>query len=251
MLRFLRITGVIVFAVLIGLSANSLKQMHESGELFEKYNSSRRANITLLSFSLIALGALGLFEIAGIQRQQRRQRYGVRRHQSFSEEETEGLDSTSIYASNHKSDDWERKRRTKHTKTYAESPKYREGMSMRFLRSMSIVLPMLYAIMLGYVLMNAPEDSFLAIFLPSMLSTLLLISLVASIGINRKRTWGLTFGYILALLNLVIFPIGTAVGLFLILGLVASGHEFAKGASRQKRESSRYSSSQRSSMAII
>jgi len=251
MLRFMRITGIVVFAVLIGLSANSLKQMHESGELFEKYNSSRRANITLLSFSLIALGALGFFEIVGIQRKQRRQRYGERRHQTFSDEDTEGLDSTSIYASNRKSDDWERKRHTKYAKAYDESPKLRDGLGMRFLRSLSVVLPILYAFILGFFLMNVPEDTFLGIFLPSLFAALLTISLIASVGINRKKTWGLTFGYILALFNLVIFPVGTAIGLLLILALVASGHEFAKGASKLKRDSSRYRSSQRSSVAAI
>lgn len=251
MLRLLRITGVVVFAVLIGLSANTLKQMHESGTLFEKYNSSRRANITLLSFSLIALSTLGFFEVTGIQRQNRRRRYyGEHRHEEYSEEEeTDGLDSTSIYASNRKVDDWERKRHSKRANSYNHPPKYDDGLGMRFLKMLSFILPILYVSALGWSLMHPPEDAFLVIVFPSVFSGLLVVSLVAALGLNRKKTWGLTFGYILALFNLVIFPVGTALGMILILALVASSQSFADSSSRARK--SRQRNAPRSSMAVI
>ncbi len=68
MLRMLRILGIVVFASMIGFSANSLRKMHESGELLDKYNSQRKADITLLGVSFLAISALGYFEVSRVRR---------------------------------------------------------------------------------------------------------------------------------------------------------------------------------------
>ena len=59
MLRVLRILGIVVFAVIVGISANNLWDMHQTGELTERYNSARKANVTMLVFSIMAVVGLG------------------------------------------------------------------------------------------------------------------------------------------------------------------------------------------------
>ena len=80
--------------------------MHQSGELLEQYNNRRKANITLLSFSIVAVVALGYLEALHLRRLPERKGYGGRRDKEDREKEDDGLDSTSIYSSSKTVDDW-------------------------------------------------------------------------------------------------------------------------------------------------
>ena len=85
MLRIIRVIGIVIFALLIGLSANALTEMYESGQLLEKYNSARKSNITLLGISVLALAILGYFELTRGRRLAARRGYGGKSYNSDSE----------------------------------------------------------------------------------------------------------------------------------------------------------------------
>jgi hypothetical protein len=111
MLRVLRITGIITFAFLVGISANTLFEMHQRGSLLEKYNSSRKTNITLLGFSIFSLGALGYFEFSRIRRTAIRRGYGGSAYENEDDQDVdEGLDTTSIYSAPKTLDAWQGRR---------------------------------------------------------------------------------------------------------------------------------------------
>ncbi|MDF7825529.1 hypothetical protein P4B35_16000 [Pontiellaceae bacterium B12227] len=234
MLRVLRIVGIVVFAFLIGLSANSLMQMHETGELLEKYNSQRKADITLLVLSFVAVAALGYFEFARLNKRSRRRSYGKTRKTEEQAEQTEGLDSTSIYSAPQTVDRWEG-RRTRTSKSRNEVVKESGSIWLSLLKVLCAVLPVLYLGLTFLQLLNKHEDHLLAIVLPTLFAGLFVLSVVTLTGVMLKKAWGLTLGYALAVCNLLIFPIGTAFGLFLIIGLVGSSPVFAGFALERRR----------------
>ncbi|QBG46585.1 hypothetical protein EGM51_03925 [Verrucomicrobia bacterium S94] len=251
MLRFLRITGVIVFSILVGVSTYNIKEMRESGALYEPYNSARRSNITLLSSSMLVLCALVGFEINSIRRRREHYRLGDHRHREERPEKTERPTSSSIYAAPRQVDEWQM-RQCKRSKTRKTRLKKKEsaGGGLIFLRAISLALPSVYAVLLGWILIQRPEDELFRMLLPALAAMLLTVSVLAAIGIFRKKTWGLSLGYLLALCNLLIFPVGTAVGLFLLLALVASADAFAEAAAQRRRQA-RQRSSSRSGAATV
>lgn len=251
MLRMLRIIGVVLFAFLVGLSANSLREMQESGALLEKYNSQRKADITLLVFSFMALGGLGYFELDRFNRASRRRTYADGPVPE-EPENAEGLDSASIYAAPQTVERWGG-RRTRSSKPHTSKSRnkvIKDDRSIRLilLKVMCMVLPVLYLGLMMFNLMSDHEDTMLDILLPSLFGGLLLLSLATLIGVMAKKLWGLKLGYILALFNLLIFPTGTIAGLFLIMGLVAASSVFAEFAMTRRRNQGR--SASRASAAI-
>ncbi|MDZ8120405.1 hypothetical protein [Pontiella agarivorans] len=240
MLRFLRITGVVVFSVLVGVTAYNIKKMQESGALYEKYNYERRSNITLLSSSMLALLTLGYFEINSMRRRREQYHLGDGRYRKGRDDEAAGRDTSSIYTAPRQIDEW-KGRSHKHAKMHKKLPGKKEGVGagLLFLRVFSVVLPVVYAVLLAWTLMRWTEYERPAILLPAFFVVLLMVSMLAAIGIHWKKTWGLSLGYLLALGNLMIFPYGTAMGLLLILALVASGDAFAESAARKRRKSHR------------
>ena len=238
MLRMLRIVGVVLFTFLVGLSANSLMEMHESGVLLEKYNSQRKADITLLVFSFIALGGLGYFELDRFNRASRRRTYadGPVSEERF--EQTAGLDSTSIYAAPQTVDKWEG-RRTRGSKSRHKTSKEIGYLWLSLLKVICIFLPLSYLGLMVFNLLSGRIDSRLNNLLLFLFGGLLLLSLVTLVGVMAKKSWGLSLGYILALCNLLIFPIGTVFGLFLMIGLVGASPIFAEVATTRRREQRR------------
>ncbi|WP_136081139.1 hypothetical protein [Pontiella desulfatans] len=226
-----------MFALLVGLAANTLWKMHESGELLDQYNSRRKANITMLAFSVVAVAALGGFELSHIRNLSNRRHYGRRRFHDEKEEVTDGLDSTSIYAAPKTMDDWQG-RRTRTPKSRHAPPKEMIGLWMGMLRICCIVMPLVYIGLLARSLLKRVEMAEFAWLLPALFGGLVIISIVAAVGLFGKKTWGVGLGYFLAICNLMVFPFGTAMGLFLLLGLVGASAEFA-APEREKRRKAR------------
>ena len=234
MLRVLRILGVVVFVFLIGLSANSLREMHETGELLERYNSRRKADITLLVVSFIALGALSHFELARLNRTNRKRRYGDVRETEEGIGKIEGLNSSSIYSAPQTIDRWEG-RRTRTTKSKNKVIKEPGGFWLSLLKMICTILPLLYLGLTIFQLMSDHKDGLLAILLPTVFCGLFVLSVITFIGVMFKKSWGLSLGYIMAVFNLFMFPIGTGIGLFLIIGLVGASPIFADLSMERRR----------------
>lgn len=253
MLRFLRIVGIVVFASLIGFTANSLWKMYEMGELLERYNSAPKANLTLLIFSVIALGTLGYFEVFRVRRLSPRRGYGKPRTRSEIDHESNGLNSASIYATAQTDDVWKiRRSRGSRPSRAARIPHHKKkersesGMIwVRLLQMFCIVLSVLYLVLLSLNLMKRHEDAWVAILLPTAFGSLFILSIAATAGIFRKKVWGMMLGYTLAVCNLLIFPYGTALGLILMMGLVGSSSVFEDSAASERREKARRKSTKR------
>ena len=164
------------------------------------------------------------------------------------EPEVDGLDTTSIYAAPESVDAWQG-RRTKTARSYKEKPENAgSGFWMGWLRVVCIVLPMLYGSLLVLQLMQPSADPLVAVVLPCVFAVLLIVSVFTMKGVGGKRPWGMTMGYILAVCNLLIFPFGTVVGMFLIMGLVGASHAFADTAYEQKQ--ARRKAARRSRVAV-
>jgi len=250
MLRILRIIGIVIFALLVGLSADSLRRMYETGQLMERYNSSRKSSLTLFSVSVLALSSLAYFELSRGRRQQLRRGYGaVRDSQNDDEDIVEGLDSTSIYAAPKTRDAW-KGRRSGGSKSRSREQKDSANVWMGLLRICCAVFPLYFAGMLVVHIMKMDPQQELAWLLPSLFLSLTLFSVLTAFGVLAKKPWGLTLGYILAIVNLLVFPIGTAIGLFLLMGLVGSTPLFVVSA-RDKRRNARRKSSGKSRAAVI
>lgn len=247
MLRFLRITGIVLFAVLVGFGANNLWKMYQSGDLADEYNSARKANITLTSFSALALVVLGYFEIAGLRRFSEPRGYGGDAEHDDAEK-AGSRDTSSIYSTPTKVDEWKG-----HRSHSSHSHRHRrlEGANiwMGLLRIFCIVFPLIYSGLLVLYLMKPPEAQEIRWLLPAVYGALVVFSLVTSIGLLAKKKWGLILGYVLSISNLVIFPFGTALGLILLITLVGASAVFLV-ADREKRRAARRKTS-RSMQALV
>ncbi|MEA2069020.1 MAG: hypothetical protein U9P12_07460 [Verrucomicrobiota bacterium] len=239
MLRALRVIGIIVFAVLVGIAANTLWKMHETGELLEAYNSSRKTNVTLIVFSLVALGTLGYFELAYVNRLGARRGYGSdRQAKGEGKDVVDSLDTTSIYAAPKTMDAWQG-RRSHSSKSRHRRQKEPTTVWMGLLRICCVLMPFVYVGLLGINLAKvAGHATKAAWLLPSIFAGMTLVSIIASIGILTRKTWSMGIGYLLAMCNLMIFPVGTALGLFLLMGLVGASSEFASP-DRERRRAAR------------
>lgn len=250
MLRMLRITGIVIFAMLVGIAANNLWKMYENGNLTERYNSARKANITMMVFSVVAVGALGFFELSRIRRYSSRRGYGGARYTEDKEEQPkeEGLDSTSIYSAPPTIDAWQG-RRTRSSKSRSKQKMEKSSIWMGLLRVCCVLMPLIYGGLLARNLLASSVTSELAWVLPAVYGWMVLLSAITAIGLMAKKTWGITLGYVLAICNLMIFPLGTALGLFLIMGLVGASAEFAVP-EREKRRAARRKAASRAQALI-
>ncbi|WP_372809224.1 hypothetical protein [Pontiella sp.] len=245
MLRGLRIAGIVVFALLVGMSANVLWQMHESGELLERYNSQRKANVTLLVFSAIAVAALGAIE--GIYLSRQGDRYGAESGPRASQKKGAGrLASSSIYATPETVDEWKIKRSPSSKKHHRRSSKSRHapprdgsGAWFGWLRLCAVALLLTYGTMLALHVMHPVQDAAALVWLfPALFAFMTLFSFIVAIGIFAKGTWALVSGYVLAMCSLLVFPVGTALGMLLLMGLVGASPVFL-GIKKDRRPGSR------------
>jgi len=225
MLRLLGMTGIIVFAVLIGISSNSLRRMYESGELMDRYNSDRKADITLLVFSSAGIAALGYFEVRRIRLLQGRVSYGRSRYNE-NKSESAVKDTSNIYSAPKTQDAW-KGRRTKSANFNTSSSSDTSAFWIGLLNVLSFAMPLLYSVLLIYQLFfTTTAQSETAWMLPALFIVLLVISILMAIGIRGRKIWGLNLGYLLAICNMPVFPFGTATGLFLLVGLVGASSVF-------------------------
>ncbi len=236
MLRLLRIIGILFFSVLIGVAANRLQEMYEAGTLLERYNSQRRADITLLIVSTLGLVSLSFFEFFRMRRRVERRGYGtVKKEQEFIDER---LNPTSIYSAPKAVDEWQGRRarvsKSRHSQRVEPAVFW-----MGLLRIYCVVLPAVYLYTLGVYLFSwlpsGAGNLTLSIFFP----VLLLISLMTSVGLLRKKPWGMNCGYAVAIFHLLIFPLGTAAGLVLLVGLIGATSEFVIPSRKRRRRALR------------
>jgi len=236
MLRLLRIVGILFFAALIGSTAAQLRELYKAGTLFEQYNSQRKADITLLAVSICGLATLSAFEIF------RSRRRSVRRSfVSMNKGEQSvvgGLGENNIYDAPETVDKWQGRSVRIPKSRHRQVPEM-TGLWMGVLRIYCLVLPVLYLYTLvNYLFFWLPSGAgnwFLSFLFP----VLFLGAALTSAGILRKKTWGINIGYVMAIFHLLIFPLGTAVGLVMLFGLLGVASEFAIPERKRRRKALR------------
>jgi hypothetical protein len=230
----LKIIGVVVFSVLIGVAANRLLSLYSSGELFDQYNSQRKTNITLLIFSMIGLATLGYFEYLKAKLRHKRRGYVP-----MKVEERKPLPEdpkvASIYSAPDTLDKWDG-RKTRNSRSRHSDGFEMTHLWMRVLRIYCAVLPVIYLYALVEYLVNWLPYGMGNLFLTVLLITLFVLSVMTSVGVLRKRLWGVHYGYAIAIFNLLIFPIGTAAGLIMLVALAGVAPEFLAEARTRRRQ---------------
>lgn len=222
MLRALRIIGILVFALLVGISAHRIQKLYTSGKLFEQYNSERKTNVTLLAVSVVGLGLLGFFELTRAKRLDARR--GFAPVDDSDEGVDDGLDTANIYSAPETLDKWAG-RRIRTSSSRPQSPvRQSENFWMLLLRILSFSTPLLYAGLLVACLSGKwmPPLAMQVPILSSICGFMLIFSLISATGILQKKPWGIKTGYAIAIIHLLFFPVGTAAGLLLLIGLVGA-----------------------------
>jgi len=236
MLRLLRISGILFFAVLIGFAANRMQELYETGTLFERYNSQRKADITLLATSICGIATLGFFEFA-----RSRRRFEWRGYIPMKKEQrlaVDGPDSAGIYAAPESIDEWQG-RREHISKSHRRLDMDAVNFWMGLLRIYCIVLPVVYLYtFVNYLFFWLPGGAG-SLVLTIMFPVLLLGSVLTSVGLLRKKAWGMSLGYTMAIFHLLIFPVGTFAGLVMLVALVGSTSEFIVPERKRRRAARR------------
>ena len=224
-MRILRVAGIIAFAVIIGYAANSLYTMYEAGSLFDGYNSQRADKIALLAISFLSMGVLGYIEVMGMRNEPEYHGFGGKHYREDRGEVIEGKQVTSIYTAPKTVDPWQGRREIE-SRRYNPSKEACE-LWLDVVRVFCTILPFAYMVVCVAIWMSGNPHGQEYWVLPALFSSLALISVVVAIGVFRMKKWGLSLGYLLAIINLVIFPYGTVVGLLLLIGLAGASPAFA------------------------
>ena len=224
-MRVLRIAAIIVFAVIIGYAANSLYTMYESGSLFDSYNSQRTDKIALLAISLLSMGVLGYIEMMGLRNEPEYRGFGGKHYREERGEVIEGKEVTSIYTAPKTVDPWQGRREIESRRYNRSKEAYEYWLDV--VRVFCAILPFAYMVVCVAIWMSGNPHGQEYWVLPTLFSSLALISLIVAIGVFCMKKWGLALGYLLAVMNLVIFPYGTVIGLLLLIGLVGAAPAFA------------------------
>ena len=239
MLRVLRMVGVLVFVLLIGISSSRIQKQYTSGELFERFNSQRKSDITLLVVSVVALLALSCFEYISTRRRLSRRGY---RSMPKEQDDPQAVDpsATNIYSAPETQDQW-KARRTRSSRPAKTQTFEFVNLWMSILRVYCMVLPVFYFYLLVEFMVHwVPYDLGNPILTLSIV-TLLLLSLLSGVGVFRKKMWGIQCGYPLAIFHLIIFPIGTVIGLLMLIALAGVAPEFATEARKRQKKALRKS----------
>lgn len=232
MLSVIRVVGIVIFAVVLGLAADSLWHMQEDGTLFDKYNSERKSSITLLAVSVVALVSLGSFEMRDMGRNKGASRFGERRYTEDDTSEVNPMKTSSIYAAPLSIDEWkERKAPGYHSRRH----RHKVAMDhpedwLRLLQMICTALPAFYITIFSVMYAQGIGQSMGVWVFTSLCSCFLLLNICTAIGVFKTKAWGLSTGYLLAILNLVIFPVGTIIGLLLLISLVGASARFPQPA---------------------
>ncbi len=103
------------------------------------------------------------------------------------------------------------------------------------LRALYVLQPFVYGLILAVLYSNGIGRVLGQWAFASVSCALILSAAGAAIGILKRKIWGLSLGYALAVVNLVVFPVGTLAGLLLLVALVGASPAF-KGAPRLARK---------------
>jgi hypothetical protein len=224
-MRVLRVAGILAFAVIIGYAANSLYAMYDAGNLFDSYNSQRTDNIALLIISLLSMGVLGYIEIVGLRNEPKYNGFGGRHYREDCREVVQGKETASIYAAPKTVDPWQGRREIAARPVTPAKEVYEYWLGV--VRVFCAILPFAYMMISVSIWMIGYPHGQEYWILPTLFSSLALISLLVAVGIFRMKKWGLSLGYLLAIINLVIFPYGTVIGLLLLIGFAGAAPAFA------------------------
>ncbi len=234
-MRMLRIIAILVFALLFGFSAHSLRKMQETGQLFERYNSQRKSSITLFGTSMIALLFLSAFEVGRLKKESAVRRYGERRYTDDPADD-EPPKTACIYSSRKSVDEWPA-RRVSGVRTRNRRPARNLAETwLVMLRVVCLLIPCVNVVLFSMLYVNStgtPDEQWI---IPTMSSVFVMVAVVAAIGIFTRKGWGLSLGYLTAIINLILFPIGTAMGLFLLISLVGASPAFSRTRERYSRQ---------------
>ena len=222
---------MVFFAVLVGDAGHRLWNLYEAGALFNEYSSERRAALSMLAVSGCGLGALCIIQLVRIRRRYAAAPLPMRDVGKPADAEPV---STSIYAAPRVVDAWQDRRQGT---TMVMSSRRRAlpffqslnmtGMWMSMLRIYCGVLPVVYIYtLLDYLFRWLPSGAG-RLALTGLFPLLMLGSLLMSIGILRKKRWGMHLGYAMAVFHLLIFPIGTAAGFVMLIALMGTTPEFS------------------------
>ena len=233
-MRVLRIAGIIAFALIIGYAANSLFNMYAAGSLFESYNSQRADKIALLAISFLSMGVLGYIEVMGSRSEQADRGFGGKHYREDRGEVIEGKQVTSIYTAPKNLDPWQGRREIESRRYNPSKEAYENWLDV--VRVFCAILPFTYMMVSVSIWMSGNPRGQEYWVLPTLFSTLALLSLLVAVGVFRMKKWGLSLGYLLAISNLIIFPYGTVVGLLLLIGLVGASPAFASHNIKHRRK---------------
>ena len=233
-MRVLRIAGIIALALIIGYAVNSLYTMYASGSLFESYNSQRADKIALLVISFLSMGVLGYIEVMGLRNQPESNGFGGRHYREDRGEVIKGKEVTSIYTAPKTVDPWQGRYEIDSKGLNSSKESYEYWMDM--VRVFCAILPFAYMVVSLSIWMSGNPHGQEYWVLPTLFSTLALLSLVVAVGVFRMKKWGQSLGYLLSICNLIIFPYGTVVGLLLLIGLVGASPAFVSHNSKHRRK---------------
>lgn len=241
MLFFVRVVALVIFSALVGICANWINGMCADGSFFEAFNSDRRASITLLSASLLGVVSLSGFEVSLLMKRWRsRQRDNV----DFYGDEEDVDASPDIYALPKTDAGWVRSRRHSSSKKRSSRSQHRSGAGERstsiwlaIINVYAVLLPVLYLLLFAGCLYLKKDTPIIL----TALALMLLLSVLVAIGLFRRSAGGLILGLFVSVIHLVIFPIGTFVGLVFLLALIGSSASFRP--SKRQRGRNRSASS--------
>jgi hypothetical protein len=223
-MRVLRIAGIIAFALIIGYAANSLYKIYDAGSLFESYNSQRTDKIALLAISVLSMGVLGTIEWLGLRNEPENNGFGGKHYHEDRGEVIEGKEVTSIYTAPKTVDPWQGRREIAARLGNPSKEVYEHWLDV--VRVLCAILPVAYMLVSASIWMSGNPHGQEYWVLPTLFSSLALISLLVAVGVFRMKKWGLSLGYLLAIVNLIIFPYGTVVGLLLLIGFAGAAPAF-------------------------
>jgi hypothetical protein len=93
---------------------------------------------------------------------------------------------------------------------------------MMILRILSATLPFFYAAVLAVIDTHGVAET-VGVWVFAFICLLVaVLSILFAVSVFMETTWGLVMGYLLAMLNLIVFPIGTGVGIFLLVLLLGA-----------------------------
>lgn len=229
MLRMIRRVGLIIFAISMSYSAHALYRMYKSGALFEEYNHARRSNITLFATS-----ALAVIAITGYEIKRTRKAYGVYheygpvRPSSGKSKTADDASASCIYASRESVDPLPN-RTTPGYLTERDQPLVTKAdIWMKMLRIVCLLVPFVNLIVFMMLFAQHSGRAEVQWLVPALCALYVLVGILTAMAVFYRRPWGLSCGYLLAIINLILFPYGTVLALFLLISLVGAAPLLAK-----------------------